>query len=70
MNGGICRDQIGAYVCDCPHPYRGHSCQYLPCDLSPCGRNGLCTNDMNLIPLGFTCQCFEGFTGTVDEHNF
>ena len=41
----------------------GENCQYLPCDLNPCGERGLCTNDLFALPLGFQCQCFDGFTG-------
>ena len=63
-NGGLCRNNFASFICDCPKPYQGVNCALLPCEVNPCGPGGSnCTNDLLYLPLGFRCQCVEGYTG-------
>ena len=64
QNGGLCRNNLAAFICDCPQPYKGAECALLPCQVNPCGPGGSnCTDDLTYLPLGFRCDCMEGYTG-------
>ncbi len=64
QNGGMCRNNVASFICDCPQPYKGAQCALLPCQVNPCGPGGSnCTDDLTYLPLGFRCECKEGYTG-------
>jgi len=45
-NGGVCFDKPGGFECNCPHGYRGITCEIKlfkdPCDRQPCMNAGKC----------------------------
>ena len=45
-NGGVCFDKPGGFECNCPHGYRGITCEIKlfkdPCDRQPCMNGGKC----------------------------
>ena len=65
-NGGSCVDLQGlAYKCLCPAGFTGHDCHIDidECDSKPCKNGGLCRDSIDT----FTCDCLEGFTGSMCE---
>ncbi|KAI8515698.1 hypothetical protein Bbelb_065110 [Branchiostoma belcheri] len=60
-NGGICRNLINGYSCDCPSGWTGDNCQsdVDECSSSPCHNGGICRNLIN----GYSCDCPSGWTG-------
>ena len=50
----------GTYICDCPYPYTGVTCDTLvdECASYPCV-HGLCT----MTPVGYQCTCSSGASG-------
>ena len=45
-NGGVCFDKPGGFECNCPHGFRGITCEIKlfkdPCDRQPCMNGGKC----------------------------
>jgi len=45
-NGGVCFDKPGGFECNCPHGFRGITCEIKlfkdPCDRQPCMNGGHC----------------------------
>ncbi len=64
FNEGSCisvDDTTGDYLCICPAPYIGSSCESHICDVLPeCYNGGSCT-------FNGTCMCPEGHTGQYCE---
>ena len=46
QNGGVCFDKPGGFECNCPHGFRGITCEIKlfkdPCDHQPCMNGGRC----------------------------
>ncbi|NXU56730.1 SNED1 protein, partial [Turnix velox] len=65
LNGGQCKDHIGAFLCLCEPGYSGHHCELDvdECQSEPCKNGGTCQD----LSGSFTCYCPEGFVGTQCE---
>lgn len=66
-NGGTCRADGAAAVCDCAPTHTGPLCEEAvdQCASSPCKNGGTCASE----PGGFRCTCPEGFSGARCEVN-
>ncbi|XP_048590010.1 uncharacterized protein LOC5502460 isoform X2 [Nematostella vectensis] len=69
VNGGVCKEEVGSYKCECALGFDGTNCEQDidDCDPNPC-REGTCVDLVN----GFTCDCGAVATGltcqiSVDE---
>lgn len=64
-HGGVCKDGIGGYVCECPPGYVGHQCEgdVNECLSSPCHSEGTeqCIQKVN----DYKCVCRAGYTGLL-----
>ncbi|XP_035665849.1 uncharacterized protein LOC118409092 [Branchiostoma floridae] len=68
QNGGTCLDQVNDFVCHCPHPYEGKTCDINtadPCQSGPCENGGVCSSSGG----SFTCSCQPGWEGTTCQIN-
>lgn len=64
---GDCYDIYGGFVCVCPPPYFGETCQKISaCASGPCGPNGSCLETAD----GFTCTCASNWTGALCDIPF
>ncbi|XP_077984041.1 sushi, von Willebrand factor type A, EGF and pentraxin domain-containing protein 1-like [Glandiceps talaboti] len=63
--GGICKDLVNDYECDCPVGYGGKQCTQVQemCHLSFCQNGGSCNR--NVDP--HNCNCVPGFSGPYCE---
>lgn len=62
LNGGVCRDKINGYDCDCENTgFEGNFCQHNINDCTPdsCLHNSTCVDGIK----GFTCSCHLGYGG-------
>ena len=62
LNGGICENTLGSFMCDCPPNWMGPRCEidFNECsNLTICEHGGTCINTEG----GFRCQCMPGWTG-------
>ncbi|KAL9959815.1 hypothetical protein ACROYT_G033171 [Oculina patagonica] len=67
QNNGTCVSLSDNYICVCPDPFEGHSCEVRNhCQSSTCQNNGTCEN----LPDSYTCDCPEGYSGSNCEENF
>ncbi|XP_050412538.2 cadherin EGF LAG seven-pass G-type receptor 2 [Patella vulgata] len=78
-NGGECISTENDFICDCVNDHYGKLCHYLNyCKSEPCN-NGTChleykSDDVNdggpevEHQEGYTCTCFDGYTGSRCEH--
>lgn len=70
MNGGICYDTYGSYICECPPNFAGFNCEKstVPsidqCISQPCEHGGTCINRKD----AFQCICKKGFSGDTCEN--
>ncbi|MFH4983885.1 hypothetical protein AB6A40_010594, partial [Gnathostoma spinigerum] len=61
LTGGICRETVDDFTCNCPMGYGGKRCEtYISeCASSPCENGAQCIDRIGL----FECVCRPGFTG-------
>ncbi|XP_065317568.1 neurogenic locus notch homolog protein 1-like isoform X2 [Gordionus sp. m RMFG-2023] len=61
LNGGICKDYVASYVCDCPKGWSGPRCQINEPDCTPtaCLNNGKCIDGIG----DYTCECKANYGG-------
>lgn len=66
LNGGICYDTYGSYVCECQANYEGFNCEQLidQCSANPCENGATCINRKD----GVQCVCPHGFFGVYCEN--
>ncbi|KAJ8041019.1 Hyalin [Holothuria leucospilota] len=64
QNGGTCIPLIQEFVCLCDPSFSGVVCtEPSPlCNPNPCQNGGTCSVDA-VAPSGFSCNCFDRFTG-------
>ncbi|KAJ8028097.1 Fibropellin-1 [Holothuria leucospilota] len=60
-NGGICKDRVNGYICECPTQFTGETCEQTVnlCDKAVCKNNGTCIVNGSFA----SCICpieFEG----------
>uniref|UniRef100_A0A5K3EG44 Protein slit n=1 Tax=Mesocestoides corti TaxID=53468 RepID=A0A5K3EG44_MESCO len=79
QNGGVCRDHVGGYTCECRLGFTGDHCEDVQvartatirnsasfgCDFNRCLNGATCRT--TLSPLGYNCQCPLGYAGTFCE---
>ncbi|KAM5145535.1 coagulation factor IX [Mantella aurantiaca] len=61
LNGGVCKDDVGAYVCWCEQGYRGKNCEFeLPvtCTISNGGCQQMCRENAVKKVI---CSCASGY---------
>lgn len=66
LNGGICYDTYGSYVCECQANFEGFNCEQLidQCSANPCENGATCINRKD----GVQCVCPHGFFGVYCEN--
>lgn len=66
-NGGVCRNGIGDYACNCPAGFVGTNCEIDvdECLSSPCLNRAICRDYVN----SYSCECRLGFSGTNCQIN-
>lgn len=66
MNGGVCYDTYGSFVCECPPNYSGFICEQLldPCASQPCRHSGTCIAQKD----NYYCICSQGYSGNMCEN--
>lgn len=69
LNGGICKDKIDGFTCNCTDRWMGLTCEkpYDICEFHPCKNNGTCHSSPN--KREYTCHCLSGFDGDNCEIN-
>lgn len=69
QNGGICKDKINGFTCNCTDNWMGLTCEkpYDICEFHPCKNNGTCRTSTN--KREYSCQCLSGFDGENCENN-
>uniref|UniRef100_A0A8C7SY85 Sushi, von Willebrand factor type A, EGF and pentraxin domain-containing protein 1 n=1 Tax=Oncorhynchus mykiss TaxID=8022 RepID=A0A8C7SY85_ONCMY len=65
QNGGLCKDGMGDFLCQCRPGFVGSLCEaeVNECSSSPCLNEGVCVDEVNQ----YTCSCADGFTGSRCE---
>eukprot|EP00095_Tigriopus_kingsejongensis_P004554 maker-scaffold1671_size31647-snap-gene-0.7 protein:Tk04554 transcript:maker-scaffold1671_size31647-snap-gene-0.7-mRNA-1 annotation:"protein eyes shut" len=61
LNGGMCMNMEGSYICSCPFGYAGPNCEVEleKCDSNPCENDALCF----LVEDEFHCYCVPDYHG-------
>lgn len=69
LNGGICKDMIDGFICNCTERWMGETCEkpYDICEFHPCKNNGTCRSSSN--KREYSCHCLSGFDGDNCEIN-
>ena len=61
-NGGVCKDSLNSFTCDCPLGFSGSRCEINNNDCV----NNLCLNGDCIDGIhDFTCRCNPGFAGRL-----
>ncbi|MBZ3871168.1 Sushi, von Willebrand factor type A, EGF and pentraxin domain-containing protein 1 [Sciurus carolinensis] len=65
QNSGICKDQVGEFICECPSGYTGQLCEenINECSSNPCLNKGTCIDGL----AGYRCTCAKGYIGVHCE---
>ncbi|XP_075043411.1 coagulation factor IX [Mixophyes fleayi] len=66
LNGGMCKDDVSAYICWCQEGYRGKNCELalpITCTISNGGCQQMCKEDANRKVI---CSCAAGYKVGAD----